>query len=359
MSLQDLLPALCERLRANPAVDCADPALAPMRTTGLAHDHVRIRGTGKLLRIPKQSQLGLGAAANLHYQATCFRRAAPSAHTPRLHAVLEPGVDLPMGALLVDEIVGPVIRLPDELPLLIKALATIHALPLPSDQDRSPLKNPADPLADTISEVLNQATHLDAADLHPDALRQIRDELATAGSLLNKPQRPPTTLISFDTHPGNFIVQNHGQAFLVDLEKARYGYPGFDLAHATLYTSTTWDVATYAVLTTDQLAEAYRGWLESVPASLANASQDWLLPLRRIMWLWSVTWCAKWRVHSVRSENIDKHRLASTEDWSAELSHHELIQHVAERVADYLNPDTITRVRNEWLGDNALTALRL
>ncbi|NJN45480.1 MAG: aminoglycoside phosphotransferase family protein [Candidatus Competibacteraceae bacterium] len=358
MHLQDLLPALRRRLRANAEFQLHDPELEPMRTTGLAHDHVRIKGTGRLLRIPKQSQLGLDAVTNLHYQAACFRRAAPSGHTPQIHAVLEPDVDLPMGALLVDEIVGPVIRLPDQLPLLINSLAALHALPLPSEQDRPPLKHPADPLADTVTEVLTQARYLDDANLHPDALQQIREELATARSLLNEPQRPPATLISFDTHPGNFIVQDHSHAYLVDLEKARYGFPGFDLAHATLYTSTTWDVATYAVLSTDELAGAYRAWLAGVPESLALASRGWLVPLRRVMWLWSVTWCAKWRVLSAQAEKDDKHRLESTEDWSAGLSHNELVRHVAERVADYLNPDTITRVRNDWLGDNALTGLR-
>ncbi|MEZ5581904.1 MAG: aminoglycoside phosphotransferase family protein [Candidatus Competibacteraceae bacterium] len=243
--------------------------------------------------------------------------------------------------------------------MLIKALAAIHALPLLPILDRPPLKNPADPLADTVAEVLNQARHLDAADLHADALKPIRDEITVARSLLDQPQRPPVTLISFDAHPGNFIVEDGSRAVLVDLEKARYGFPGFDLAHATLYTSTTWDVATYAVLTTDQLAVAYRDWLESVPEPLADASRDWLLPLRRIMWLWSVTWCAKWQVQSAQAKKIDKHRLGSTEDWSVELSHQGLVRHVVERVSDYLDPTTITRVRDEWLGDNALTALRL
>ena len=36
---------------------------------------------------------------------------------------------------------------------------------------------------------------------------------------------------------------------LVDIEKARYSHPPLDLAHATLYTSTTWDVDSRAELT--------------------------------------------------------------------------------------------------------------
>jgi hypothetical protein len=38
------------------------------------------------------------------------------------------------------------------------------------------------------------------------------------------------------------LITATGKAVLVDLEKLRYSYPPLDLAHATRYTSTTWDV---------------------------------------------------------------------------------------------------------------------
>ena len=47
----------------------------------------------------------------------------------------------------------------------------------------------------------------------------------------------------------------------------------------------------------------------------------------------------------------------SAEDWSADISDRALIDHVAGRVADYLDPGTIAAIRSEWLGDNALTRL--
>ena len=42
--------------------------LSLMVTKGLAHDHWAIDGTDFLLRVPKQSQMGLSACENLHYQ---------------------------------------------------------------------------------------------------------------------------------------------------------------------------------------------------------------------------------------------------------------------------------------------------
>lgn len=41
-----------------------------------------VAGHGVLLRVPKQSQLGLSAASNLTYQAACFERAGPGATCP-------------------------------------------------------------------------------------------------------------------------------------------------------------------------------------------------------------------------------------------------------------------------------------
>ena len=144
---------------------------------------------------------------------------------------------------------------------------------------------------------------------------------------------------------------------LVDLEKARYGAAGFDLAHATLYTSTTWDIAVNAVLETAEMAAAYSHWLDSVP-------HRW--PMRR------APGCCRYgescvavvgdvvrqvAVQSRAAAKNAKHIADNTEDWSADLSDQALVDHVADRVADYLDAGTIAAIRSEWLGANALTAL--
>ena len=247
MSADVRITGVCGALAARLGVPVAD--LHPLPDTGLAHDHVRIGDTGTLARVPKQSQLGLAAAENLDYQAGCFTRAAASGHTPHLHEKLPPDDQLPMGALIVDLIDGRPLSLPDNLTAMANCLAAIHALPLPDVDGRTPLKDPVDPMADTFMEIMTQAAYIAAAELHPDAESQIREELQAAGATLARDARPPRTLIAFDAHPGNYLMTPDGRAVLVDLEKARYGAAAFDLAHATLYTSTTWDVASRAVLT--------------------------------------------------------------------------------------------------------------
>lgn len=313
----------------------ADPE--PMADSGLAHAHFRL-GAGLIARIPKQSQMRLGAEANLTYQAACYTRTSASGHAPKLAHVLPPSADLPRGGLVVEEILGRPARLPGDLDAIVDALAAIHLLPVPEPVDRAPLLSPDDPLADLLAEIRAQAEYLDAAEIAP-ATRAILDRgFAELQRVAAGKARPPRRLISFDAHPGNFLIDGTGRAVLVDLEKCRYSAPQLDLAHATLYTSTTWDVASHAVLDAAEVARACRRWQDRLGgASWAQtAASEWILPMRRAMWLWSMTWCAKWRVLSSRAA----HAGPDGEDWSAERSDTALVAHVRDRVDHYLDPET-------------------
>ncbi len=341
MIVDELAVALRQALR-DAEVPIADAPIEPLPDAGLAHSHLRLVGSGLLARIPKQSQMDLAAEDNIAYEATCFERAEPSGHTPRLHRVLAPSALLPRGALLVEEIVGRPARLPGDLASVASALATIHALPVPSTVERAPLLAPADPLALLRAEIDRQAEHLDAAGLSADSRVAIERTRAAFADCCERPDRPPRRLITFDAHPGNFVVRaRDGAAILVDLEKARYSYPPLDLAHATLYTSTTWDLASSAVLEVDDVLGFYSDWLAH--SGDTSAWEGWLVPLRAAMWLWSVTWCAKWRVQSGKAsrEGVDG------EDWSGERSDPDLIAHVRGRVDDYLSRDGVERVVDE------------
>lgn len=346
-SVEIQLPALHQAIQH--LVDVDITALAVMPTTGLAHDHVTIAGTDWLLRVPRQSQMRLNATENLTYQKTCFERMSASGYTPRCHLYITPSDDLPMGALLVDRIHGEVLQLPGQLNLAADALAAIHALPLAEPDQRAPLIDQADPMADTLSEVRTQAEYLPQAQLHPESVKMIKDELKAAKRDVEQLPVSPVALASFDAHPGNFIVDEKTQrAYLVDLEKGRYGGAGFDLAHASLYTSTTWDTTTYAELSADDIRNFYAAWSAAMPEQLSDQWQPYLLPMRRLMWLWSITWCAKWQVESTQKIKADKNVIANAEDWSADNTDDALIAHVRNRVSHYLEPATIERVRADW-----------
>jgi len=318
------------------------PELMP--DTGLAHDHLRLPGTGWIARLPKQSQMNLEPDENLAYQAACFSRARASGHAPGLHAVLPPSGPLPRGGLVVEEIEGRTANLPVDLPAIMEALAAIHALPVPEASERAPLLSPADPLKGLLNEIGAQAEYLEAARISPRTRAVLEENIAILQDLAIATDRPPRRLISFDAHPGNFLIDKSGRAVLVDLEKARYSAPPLDLANATLYTSTTWDLATHAVLTPEQTAAACAHWLACLPAPEREAARLWILPMRRAMWLWSMTWCAKWRVLSGRKAEASR----QGEDWAADNSEENLVSHVKDRVDHYLDPEIATRIGNEF-----------
>ncbi len=348
------LRAALIRLPGFAEVEPAD--LVPLQDKGLAHDHIRVAGRGLLLRVPKQSQFGLSAEVNLRYQAACFERASRSGQAPRLQGLLPPTAALPMGALLVEEIAGRPPCLPQDLPALAACMARVHSLPVPPPEQRPPLEDHRDPVAGAMEEIEAQARFLDEAALTAQAHAEIEDELAWArgfaAEVAGRPQ--PITLVLTDTHPGNFLIEENPngettKAVIVDLEKALYGSPGIDLAHATVYSSTTWDLEVYAELSVEEVAAFYRHYLEIAALDLSTALRPWLVPLRRLLFLRAITWCAKWRVLHRREGTAGKHAAESAEDWSAENTDPATIAHVAGRVDDYLSAATLQRMRAEWL----------
>ena len=322
--------------------------LTAMPGKGLAHDHIAAGNSKLLLRIPKQSQLALNAHDNLQYQATCFARMLPGGHTPACYAQISPSEEIPMGGLLVEQIAGRAPAGVEDFQSIAKALACIHRLPLPASASRAPLYDQQNSLADTLSEVVLQASYLNKGDISAASLDMIARQLETARAEVESLDAPASRLISFDAHPGNFLIDNSGRAILVDLEKGRYGGCGFDLAHATLYTSTTWDTEVNIELNQTAIEKFYTRWLLEMPDDLGVSMQSTLIPMRRLMWLWSVTWCAKWRVESKATQLSNKHQAQNTEDWAMQNSPDALVTHVSGRTEHYLQEEVIHKITTEF-----------
>ena len=314
--------------------------LTPMADTGLAHDHVWVHRSGGddwVARLPKQSQMNLPPEENLAYQSACYQRASQGGHTPKIYDALPPSDALPRGGLLVEAIRGRLAKLPDDLPAIAKALASLHRQPLPSEAERAPLLAPENSWQAMVEEVRQQANWLGDAQLSRKVTQRIKQELDLLPPRLND---DTPALISFDTHPGNFLIADDGRAVLVDLEKCRYGLPGVDLAHTSLYTSTTWDINSQAVLSLADVVAFYRCWQSALETS---PDTDTLIACRRATWLWSLTWCAKWRAQHLNAKDAQQRG----EDWSAELTDPAVIDHVRDRVEHYLSLNIIDHVHSE------------
>lgn len=331
---------------------CAQVArddMEPLDVAGIAHDHIRVRGltlptddTGPapvLLRAPRLSQWGLAPAENLAYQHACFTRAAAGGVTPRLLGAIEISNDVPMGALLVEEIAGRKPRLPGDMAAIAKSLARLHTLPVPPPRARPPLQVHDDAVAGTLQVIETQAAFLAEADLKPDARTMIEAELAWSHDFSGQTQgqKQPPRLVATDAHPGNFLIAADGCAVLVDLEKMLYGAPAIDLAHASLYTSTMWDPDVAASLSAGEVADFLAAYFEAAGPALASDVRPWVVAMRRLTWLRTLTWCLRWRVLSRQDD-----------DWSAERLAPPLRAHIQRIVADYVTPARIAEIRSEW-----------
>ena len=342
--------ALAARLsRLDGFAGLAPEELTPLPQKGLVHVHYRVGrrlpgGGVALLRVPRLAAFGMAPAENLAYQAASFTRAALSGHVPRLHVALTPDTDLPMGALLIDAVDGRSVRLPEDLGALAEALAAVHRLPVPPPPDRTPLADHADPVSGSMRIIEQQAVHVAAAVADADARAMIAEELdwarAFAAAQAGQPQ--PASLVLSDTHPGNFLVDRDGRAWFVDIEKVLYGSPAVDLAHATLLTSTTWDIDVQAELSDSAVAGFYRAYLEQVGDRLAGALRPWLMAMRRLTWLRTTTWSCRWRI-----EQGARPAAGTADD-------RRLLDHIAGRLALFVDPARIARIRREWLGPNRL-----
>ena len=328
---------------------------------GLAHWHFRLIGSdkissGKIIRIPKQSQINLPPLENLIYQKNCYQTTFASGTTPQFYELIHPNRYLKNGALIVEEIRGREVNVKEDFLKMAEALVKLHSLS--TDEKNPVIWQPSRPIEAMLKEVAEQMTYLERSPLGRQVSHLIVNEFKKVNRKIAELhfQSIPLALISFDCHPGNFIVNEKNQAILVDLEKCRYSYPGFDLAHATLYTSTTWgknqQELAQNLLDDKEMIAFYEKWLQSMPRDYALKSLPSLLILRTLMWLWSVSWCGKWLIESKLKKDQ-----AKKQNWSSELSHKALIEQVRFNVEDCLKEENIIKVRSEWSEGSSLSRL--
>lgn len=312
--------------------------------TGTAHGHVRLKD-GRLARIAYAYEDDPTAAARLHLQAEAFRHLAPAGRTPLLHEIVEPGPGLAGGALIVDFIDGRAPHLPDELGDMAETLARLHSLPLPGMG--SPIPRQDNPVRTTLDVVEEGARRfLDKAVADTGARAEIVEELelmrGMAKMLAHRPQ--PLSVALADTHPGNFIVDRDGIAWFVDLEKVHVGSPAIDLAHATLPTSTVWHPDVGKVLSLAEVAHFYETYLARIGESRAAELRPWLQPMRRLTWLRTTMFMARWKVQTEAPRDP-----SDPSQWSDAGLEPAMKGHLRTRIDQCFDGDFIRALRAEWL----------
>lgn len=343
--LRELAARLPDALRRNHRLrGLAHGTPTPLEAGGIAHDHLRLDGATfdgvqALARIPRLSQWGQSPQAHLTYEAAAFARAGPSCVTPRLLGVLSTDAFPPNGALLVEYIDGRKVRFPDDIAAVARCLAHLHQIPIPEVADRHPLRTQTDPASETLAIVEEQAGFIGEIPIAPDSRLQITEEIDALRRLSDEAHSWPP-LLAFsgtDTHPGNYLIRDDGRAVFVDLEKAMFGMPAIDLAHATLYTSTMWDADCAVALDPSETERFYACYAANSEPDITDALSVWRLPMRRLTWLRTLTWCVRWQALSARDP-----------DWAPSKMPARVRAHVRATIDDFLSPETIHRIRSEW-----------
>jgi thiamine kinase-like enzyme len=320
--------------------------ISVLSTKGITHDHWRIGNSNYVLRIPKMSQWGMKPDNQLAYESTAFQRASKSGHCPELIATIPICEKLPRGALLVEFINGHAPRLPSDLYAISNAFSAIHKLPLPSPNKRKPLQYHTKPIAEMLKIIEEQATFLSKATLSKRARKEVEEELFWAKRLKNQGEpEVPICLVGTDTHPGNFLIDTNGKAWFVDLEKALYGVPYIDLAHATLAVSTGWDPDCATKITTKHVGNFYRYYHSEMNHIKSNEFYSWALNFRRLTWLRTMTWFARYQV----AWQDNKHPASRNKG---------MTQHIVNHITHSFEAETIISAREDWLEPKLLIEMQ-
>ena len=211
----------------------------------------------------------------------------------------------------------------------------------------SPIPRQTNPFLETLQAIeLNTRNFLGAAVEDPQARAEIADELWTmreAAATLDLDDQPLSVALA-DTHPGNFIVDRAGIARFVDLEKVHVGSAAIDLAHATLRTSTLWDPRVGKELAPADVVGFYEAYLARRGEAVADALRPWLEPMRRLTWLRTTLFMARWRVQTRQPRNPH-----DPSQWSDAGLDPATRAHIDARIDYCFSRDAIRAIRSEWL----------
>ena len=149
----------------------------------------------------------------------------------------------------------------------------------------------------------------------------------------------PLTVALADTHPGTFIVAG-GIAWFVDLEKVHVGSPAIDLAHATLPTSTLWHPDVGQRLTEEEVRRFYDLYLARVGAEKGEVLRPWLVPMRRLTWLRTTLFMARWRVETRAPRDP-----SNPSQWSDAGLDARMKAHIEARIDECFSPSVVRSIR--------------
>ena len=243
-------------------------------------------------RLVTGTQMELPLTGQAVYEHGALELLAPSGVTPKPYFVDPEPDGLPYPLILEQYLPGRPLNYDTDLTAAARCVAAIHKLGVPENHH---LQVHPDPVLAILEESRGLAApYLEWDDTTEESKEALRagfrkierfleqDDLFTGDDL---------TIVNYDLNTHNFVVE-HGEAKLLDWEKARIAPRTQDLAHFLLPTTTLWRDDTATLLSKEQERAFIEEYLKHAPVSNSGRFHTQLEAMRTIVSLRAVSWCA-------------------------------------------------------------------
>ena len=250
-----------------------------------------ISGEKLILRINQGSQMHL--ESQIEYEANTLRLLKDSGRTPRLYYVDGSKKYLDKGILVMEYLPGVALDYEKDLMKAADILVDIHRQPLPVDNGLIRTGTGFSFVLDECEEMFKHYTESKYAD--KDIENRIR-HLLDMGWKMSKSGEVSfdelyKCLINTELNSTNFLINEDGKNYLIDWEKAVFGYPAQDIGHFLAPTSTFWK--TDIILTKAEIDDFITKYIEKAERHFdTNGIRETALAFIKINCLRGLSWCA-------------------------------------------------------------------
>ena len=250
-----------------------------------------ISGEKLILRINQGSQMHL--ESQIEYEANTLKLLQNSGRTPRLYYVDGSKKYLDKGILVMEYLPGVALDYEKDLMKAADILVDIHRQPLPVDNGLIRTGTGFSFVLDECEEMFKHYTESKYAD--KDIENRIR-HLLDMGWKMSKSGEVSfdelyKCLINTELNSTNFLINEDGKNYLIDWEKAVFGYPAQDIGHFLAPTSTFWK--TDIILTKAEIDDFITKYIEKAERHFdTNGIRETALAFIKINCLRGLSWCA-------------------------------------------------------------------
>ena len=250
-----------------------------------------ISGEKLILRINQGSQMHL--ENQIEYEANTLRLLKDSGRTPRLYYVDGSKKYLDKGILVMEYLPGVALDYEKDLMKAADILVDIHRQSLPLESGLIEAGSGFSFVLDECEEMFKHYTESKYAD--KDIENRIR-HLLDMGWKLSKSGEVSfdglyKCLINTELNSTNFLINEEGKNYLIDWEKAVFGYPAQDIGHFLAPTSTFWK--TDIILTKAEIDDFITRYIEKAGRYFdTKGIRETALAFIKINCLRGLSWCA-------------------------------------------------------------------